>query len=219
MNIPHSHSNTTLGRENRGSVKPRSENLPGPLAPELTAILTGSQNEFIRYLQSRLGNRDEAEDVLQDFYVKVMTKGGQIRDSRTAGAWLRQVLKSVLVDYYRRQSATRKSQRDYAAEPPETSATQVNDFDRTGCACFREFVPALKDEYAEVLRRVDLAGESSQEVAAAVGTTPGNLRVRLHRARQALKRSMRLSCSECRSHGCFDSQGSGIEADEAASIH
>ncbi len=196
------------------SMEHPSENPPEPLGPELTSILAQSHDGFLRYLQCRLHNRDEAEDVLQDFYLRVVTKARQIRGTESVLPWLRSVLKSTLVDYFRRRSAERKAQQEIVMDLLTTTetqeltppATQEQLFDRTACNCFYKLLPALKTEYAEVLRRVDLAGDSRHETAFALSITAGNVRVRLHRARKALKRSLQLSCHECQSRGCFCSR-------------
>jgi len=190
-----------------GLMAPPDGTTPQPLGPELTSILAQSHEGFLHHLQVRLGGRDEAEDVLQDFYLRVVIKAGQIRDAESVMAWLRTVLKSVLVDYCRRRSAARKAQQAVIVDLLATTATQEDDFDRTTCTCFYRFLPTQKPEYAEVLRRVDVAGQSRHEAALALGITTGNVRVRLHRARRALKRSLELSCRECRSRGCFESRG------------
>lgn len=211
------HPTTELAR--RAPLGQGNVTTPQPLEPDLIPLLAENHDGFLRYLRSRLGSRDEAEDVLQDFYVKVLIKADQIKSRQTTRAWLYRVLKSVLIDYYRRRAVTRQVQQDLAAEPIETKATPAQDFDRTQCACFHKFIPTLKSEYAEVLRHVDLAGDSSKTAAVQIGTTPGNVRVRLHRARQALERSMRRSCDKCRTHECFGAPGSGVDANEAVTTH
>src|SRR5262249_51962593 len=62
-------------------------------------------------------------------------------------------------------------------------------------------LPTLKPEYVDILRRVELLGEPRQEVAAALGVSVNNVTVRLHRARQAIKRALLLSCTTCPEHG------------------
>ena len=54
------------------------------------------------------------------------------------------------------------------------------------CACFVPLVGALKPEYAELIELLDLRGEVTEAAAARLGITPNNLKVRRHRARQAL---------------------------------
>ena len=218
MNIQHSDIPTVSKSAGLRSMERRGGNTPEPLGPELISILAQSHDAYLRYLQIRLSDRNEAEDVLQDFYLRVVIKSGQIRDTKSVMAWLRCVLKSVLVDHYRCRSAARRAQQEVAAELLVTTATQEDDFDRAACTCFYKLVPTLKAEYAEVLRRVDLAGESRHEVGLAVGITTGNVRVRLHRARQALKKTLQLSCGECRSRGCFDPREAGSSCEIAPTV-
>ena len=72
------------------------------------------------------------------------------------------------------------------------------------CACITAMVDTLKPEYGAALRRVDLDGLSVRGFAEEVGITPGNAGVRLHRAREALRRQLARSCGTCLDHGCLD---------------
>ena len=65
-------------------------------------------------------------------------------------------------------------------------------------------IPTLKPEYAEILRRVDLEGAAVPSVAAELGISANNVTVRLHRARQALKKQLERCCGTCATHGCLD---------------
>ena len=67
-----------------------------------------------------------------------------------------------------------------------------------------DLLPTLKDDYSALLRRVDLEGASIAEVATETGMTANNTRVKLHRARTALRKQVELSCGSCAEHGCLD---------------
>jgi RNA polymerase sigma-70 factor (ECF subfamily) len=73
----------------------------------------------------------------------------------------------------------------------------------TVCACLQRLLPNLKPAYADLLNRIDMEGESPVSVAKHLGITPNNLTVRLHRARQALRKSLEASCGICTKHGCL----------------
>ena len=62
----------------------------------------------------------------------------------------------------------------------------------------------LKPEYADVLWRADLIGESRESIAGALSISENNLRVRLHRARQALRQRLEETCRTCPIHGYLD---------------
>jgi RNA polymerase sigma-70 factor (ECF subfamily) len=68
----------------------------------------------------------------------------------------------------------------------------------------RTLLPNLKTEYAEVLEQADLGETAISRFAAEHGITTNNATVRLHRARQALKRELERSCGTCATHGCLD---------------
>ena len=174
---------------------------------EVVARLVRNHREFLGFLESRVRDRAVAEDILQAAFVKALERGGAIRDSESAVAWFYRLLRNALVDHWRRAGReARLIERgagapDAAAEDPELHSAV--------CACFVELLPTLKPEYAEVLRRVDLGGEPVGRVAQALGVTSNNASVRLHRARQALRRSLESSCGTCATHGCLDCECGG----------
>jgi RNA polymerase sigma-70 factor (ECF subfamily) len=67
----------------------------------------------------------------------------------------------------------------------------------------------LKPEYAAAIKRVDLEGASVGELAREVGITASNASVRLHRAHEALRKQVVLTCATCAEHGCFDCRCGG----------
>ena len=179
------------------------------LRRELMEALIENRSNFLGYLQKRMNDRDEAEDVLQDFYLRAISKVEQIRSARSILPWSYSVLKSVLSDHFRRKMAAKRVQQELSDEQSAENHVQIQSANRADCRCFYSLLPGLKAEYATVLARVDLAGESHEEAARSLGITAANLRVRLHRARQALKKSLRTSCEECRLNECFDHETSG----------
>jgi RNA polymerase sigma-70 factor (ECF subfamily) len=72
------------------------------------------------------------------------------------------------------------------------------------CRCASSLLDTLKPDYAEALRRVDLGGASVKDWAEATGITANNASVRLHRAREALRRQVIRTCGTCAEHGCLD---------------
>ena len=72
------------------------------------------------------------------------------------------------------------------------------------CACITALVDTLKPEYGAALRRVDLEGLSVRGFAEEAGDHAGNAGVRLHRAREALRRQLPRSCGAPLNHGCLD---------------
>src|SRR5262249_54089970 len=79
----------------------------------------------------------------------------------------------------------------------------VDETPATLCRCVEAIMPTSKPVYAELLQRIDLGEESVAMVARGLEITENNLHVRLHRARQALKRQLERTCGTCTEGGCL----------------
>ena len=65
-------------------------------------------------------------------------------------------------------------------------------------------VETLKPEYRDALRIVDLDDGSLNDLAVKSGISAGNAAVRVHRAREALRKQVSIACGSCAEHGCLD---------------
>lgn len=164
-------------------------------AGEVTAQLLAHRQVFKAFLASRLGNETDAEDLLQNGLVKALNRAGEVKDGEKAVAWFYQLLRNVVIDHVRSRSAA--ARRDEAWATNAITLADDADTERHICACFEKMLPALKPTHAELLRRVELQGESVAQVAAALGITPNNASVTLHRARGELRTRLVSFCGDC----------------------
>lgn len=74
---------------------------------------------------------------------------------------------------------------------------------RRSAPAFQALLPALKPEYVELIEAPDLAEESPESVARRLGITTNNLKVRRHRARQALRQQLEKACGTCAQGKCI----------------
>lgn len=72
-------------------------------------LLTDDYDRLRRYLRGRVRTAENAEDVLHDFCLKVVTHSCGIQRSEAMGSWMTQVLGRTLIDHYRRSAADRRS--------------------------------------------------------------------------------------------------------------
>jgi len=163
------------------------------ITPAIVRNLAGAHDCIRQFLRRSLQDAEEADDVLQEFYLRVLLRSSQLRKTESARAWLRRVLRSVLSDHLRRRAARRRAEADFARKNSVSPPAEA-EFDAVACLCLHKVMVALKAEYAEAIRRVDLAEEPREAAASALGLTMGNLNVRLHRARRALRRVLELTC-------------------------
>ncbi len=73
--------------------------------PEVMQALVDNHRQFLAFLERRVESRADAEDILQDAFVRGLEKGGQLRDGESAVAWFYRLLRNAVVDHYRRRGA------------------------------------------------------------------------------------------------------------------
>lgn len=156
---------------------------------------------FTAFVRARVGDPHLAADVVQDSLLKAVKAAEQLRDDESVTAWFYRILRRTIIDLYRRRAANQRMLEQVSSElnaPPDAEA------ERTACACIESLLPTLKPQYAELVRRLDLARQSTTEVGESLGLSPNNLRVRHHRARQQLRERLEQTCRMCAKHGCLD---------------
>ncbi|HET6577734.1 MAG TPA: RNA polymerase sigma factor [Gemmatimonadales bacterium] len=185
-------------------------------APDVLRVLLDNHARFLGFLERRVGSRDEAEDILQEAFVRSIGRTDSLRSPESATAWFYRVLRNAIIDHHRREGTRGRALLRLAAETGQEAAGADEELEAVACACVTALVDTLKPEYGAALRRVDLDGLSVRGFADEVGITPGNAGVRLHRAREALRRQLARSCGTCLEHGCLDCRCGGPAAANGA---
>jgi RNA polymerase sigma-70 factor (ECF subfamily) len=178
----------------------QTESLPGE-APAPLATLLENHRAFLRYLERRVGDRELAEDILQDAFAKVMDRPDQAPSDEGVVPWFYRTLRNAAIDQFRRRGAASRAIEAFAREI-ETHATPEPDMTSEICACVRRLASTLKPEYAEALQAIDVDGMPVKAFAEQHGLSASNAGVRVFRAREALKKRLTESCGTCAEHGC-----------------
>lgn len=173
---------------------------------ELAAELNAHRSAFKAFLAARVGSEAEAEDILQNGLLKALQSSGDLHDDAKLTAWFYQLLRHAVVDHYRARGSARR-RHDALAEMiaalgDDTAPAAV--LERQLCGCLAGVVDTLKPRHAELLRRVDLNGESVQAAAKALKMTPNSASVALHRARKDLRARLETFCGDCAQGSCLD---------------
>lgn len=170
-------------------------------------LLLENHAKFIKFLSSRVGSDAVAEDLLQQGLLRALQHKNQLNTNTNVIAWFYTVLRNILIDYHRSQAATERKHEKFFEEltvSGDNHSPSETEFGKEVCACMGLLIPLLRPSYAEILQKVDLAGQPVEVVATELNISAGNLTVRLHRARQALRKSLELFCGACSKHGCLD---------------
>lgn len=136
-----------------------------------------------------LGNPEDAADVTQEVYLRVVRKLHGFRHESSFATWLNRVTTNVAMSTLARRARRSAVEGDEAAaEALDPSPGPVERLEAASLARrLEELVLALPEGQRQVLVLRDVYGQSTEEVAKVMGLTPGAVKVRLFRARERLK--------------------------------
>jgi RNA polymerase sigma-70 factor (ECF subfamily) len=155
--------------------------------------------QILRYALTLLHDPSDAQDATRDTFLRAALRCDSLRDPSAALSWLYSIATHICLDRLRER--TRQARRESTAEPEawaraDNSASAELQTERSEMsACVRGFVGELSDSYRAVLMLHDVHGLTCPEIAAALGESTGAVKIRLHRARTALRSSLQTACS------------------------
>lgn len=176
-------------------------NTSSPSEDRLRHVLTENLERFRAFAQSRLGDPELAADVVQEALLKALRAPARLDEGDNLVAWFYRILRNTITDLHRKKASQLKALEQFGHELDDGPDEETKDFI---CGCIHRLLPALKPEYAEVVRRIDFEEQPMAVVASSLGVTVGNLKVRLHRARKQLKERLVETCQLCAAHGCLN---------------
>lgn len=152
--------------------------------PDLDQVFARYGDPVYRFLYSRVGNREDAEDLTSEVFLKATRQLDSGRAEASIAHWLFTVARTVLADHWRRyyRSGTAVPlDDDRIGQLPEDEKTEGHE-DDSSARRVAELLAALPERYRAVLELRFLRGYSIQETARELGITPENVKVVQHRA-------------------------------------
>lgn len=184
-----------------GAVRQRETMRPTEVVEALARRLHGDRTRHLRYLRRRLPSLEDAEDALQDATLKLLRHTVELTTIEKPDSWIATSLRHTVIDRYRRSAALSRLRDALVAEPP-AGASPDDPATQTATACLLEALPTLKPEYGTLLRQVYLEDVPLKAAAAQAQLTANTAGVRLHRARDAMRQTLRRLCKTCVQDDC-----------------
>ena len=135
------------------------------------------------------GRREDAEDLVQETYARVLAKPRFLRNDDDLG-YLLSVLRNTFIS--RRRTAARRPQETAIPEDLELADRSSGRRPDTALEVAQVFahIAALPEPFRDALVAVDVAGLSYAEAAKLLKTKEATITSRLHRARAQVARGM-----------------------------
>jgi RNA polymerase sigma-70 factor, ECF subfamily len=144
--------------------------------------------ELRGWLRRRLPSDADADDQLQDLFVKALRQGQRFCGLDNPRAWLFEVARNAVADRLRVSRQMVELPDDLTAETTETAA--VDDL----TACLPRVLSELGDDDREAITLCDLEGITQQDYARRKGLSLAGAKSRVQRARKRLRERLSQAC-------------------------
>jgi RNA polymerase sigma-70 factor (ECF subfamily) len=194
---------------------------PPALREDASAWLEQHGDALYGYARARAGTRELAEDLVQETLLAALQSRERFASRSSVRTWLFSILRHKIVDLYRRGGAGRQLAgrgEMLASQNSEQVFFTGDGFWRNAPSSWKTAEEALLDDefwsvlegclgdlprsLAQVFMLRELEQIDVEELCKILGLTPGNLRIRLHRARLLLR-------------DCLERRWFGSRSDEA----
>jgi RNA polymerase sigma-70 factor (ECF subfamily) len=152
-----------------------------------------SINEELRsFLRSRVPCQADVDDLLQDVFLRVSGNVESLRDARRIDAWVYQIARNAIADYYRRRSRSDEPVEDVAAvDCPGNGPENKNE---SVAAWLPQLIEALPSTLQGAVRLSEIEGLSQAETARRLGISLSGAKSRVQRGRRRLEELIREHC-------------------------
>jgi RNA polymerase sigma factor (sigma-70 family) len=130
------------------------------------------------------GNRMEAEDILQDAFIKIFQKISDFRAEGSFEGWIRRIVVTTAINHYH---ANKKRNSDTHIDgQPDAVSDQSDVINKISADELLSLIQLLPDGYKMVLNLYAIEGYSHKEIAEMMGISEGTSKSQLSRARTML---------------------------------
>lgn len=165
-----------IGKCKKGSAESQKE-LYGRFAPAMYGLC-------LQYADSE----EDAQDILQEGFIKVFTKLDQVKNPAAFPGWIRRIMINTALEKYRSQVIL---ERVDEVKTDGNQAMEEGIFSDLTCKELVELIRDLSPKYRMVFNLYAIEGYSHLEIANLLGISEGTSKSNLSRARGILQEKIR----------------------------
>ena len=139
-----------------------------------------------RYVNYKVNNKYDAEDVIQDVCLAATLKFDSLKDISAFKAWIIGIASHKVNDYYRKKA----KEMNISLESLSESALSTGRFDITEQSTVRDTLDALGDKEKQILYLYFFKNMSQENISKQLSVPLGTVKSRLHYAKEKFRQPL-----------------------------
>ncbi len=161
----------------------------------LFSLLVERYQQYVFTLVYRFtDNREDAEEISQDIFVKAYRSLADFRGESKFSTWLYTVVRTSCITFLRKKRLDTTSidnERTFLQLENQESGFKANTIEqKSRHAMVNEAIRLLSPDDSQIITLFYKGEQSLEEIGNIIGAEPNTVKVKLHRARQRLKEKM-----------------------------
>lgn len=159
-------------------------------ASEFNTNVVPMNPKLFRYAYRFLEDRDDAQDAVQEVFVKLWKMRDSMKDIKNIEAFAIRITRNYCLDKIKTKHTVSLDVNDYFKDRLSDSRDPHEELEQSDTMKeLGRIMQELPEPQRSVIRMRDVEGYSNEEVGEILGLTPGNVRVLLSRARKKIRES------------------------------
>jgi RNA polymerase sigma-70 factor (ECF subfamily) len=170
---------------------------------ETERLWEAMHERLLSYIRGRTASSEDAEDILQDVFLRIHTNLHRVQESQSVTAWIYRITRNAIVDYHRASAkevgalgsihgngeiADRNGPEDGGNEIYRQA---VDEF----AHCLNPFLDQLPEHYRQAVVLTEIEGLRQTEAARRLGISVSGMKSRVQRGRGRLKEAILNCCA------------------------
>lgn len=158
-------------------------------------------DKLYAHAMRKTGNSADANDLVQETYLKAFAAFDQFQQGTNIKAWLHRILENTYINQYRKQQnqpyySPLEELEDWQLGDAESRtatssrSAEAEAIDHLPASAIKDALQSLQEDFRAAVYLVDVEGYSYQEVADIMDTPTGTVMSRLHRGRKLLREQL-----------------------------
>ncbi|MBO5187848.1 MAG: RNA polymerase sigma factor [Alistipes sp.] len=144
------------------------------------------RDAILRLLVQRAGSSEDADDLLQETFIKVYLRLDRYNPDYTFGQWVYTIARNTFIDYVRRRQEELPIDERFSAPASTAPTPEENVIRLQERSQIEHCLESLSPRYGRLIRMRFLEEYSYEEIAEKLALPLGTVKTQIHRARERM---------------------------------